>query len=229
MFIKQVYEIMISEAHKNPQKRLPIRVNFVLDEFANIPKIPEMPSMISAARSRNMRFFLYVQSMQQIVQKYDKEAHTIKGNCDNWVFLSTREKELLDEISYLCGSSSYINTFGTIERKPLISISELQRFNKNLGEALILHGRNHPLVAELPDIDDYDFKILPPYDTTKRTLPEIAMYNINKAIDAIKDSEIPLPFSVEVHGKEIFYKEKFNELKGLLGNSDDDDIDDWDY
>ncbi len=29
----------------------------VLDEFCNIPAIPDMPSMISAARSRNMRFF----------------------------------------------------------------------------------------------------------------------------------------------------------------------------
>ena len=225
MFIKQVYELLISEAQKSPKKRLPIRVNFVLDEFANIPKIPEMPSMISAARSRNMRFFLYVQSMQQIIHKYNNEAHTIKGNCDNWVFLTTREKKLLDEISYLCGNASFINTFGNIERKPLISISELQRFNKELGETLILHGRNYPLVTELPDIDDYKFKFLPPFDTSKRALPKIAMYDIDKAIVSITASEIPIPFSYEVHGKDIFYQEKIDKmLKQLEGDEDD-----WDY
>ena len=150
-FIKQVYEILISEAQKEAEFRLPVRVNFVLDEFCNMPKIQDMPAMISAARSRNMRFYLVAQSMHQLRGKYDEDADTIKGNCDNWVFLTSKELTLLNEISNLCGS---ITTTGNIKR-PLISVSELQRLDKERGEALILHCRQYPFISELADISAY--------------------------------------------------------------------------
>jgi len=150
-FIKQAYEILILEAQKEASLRLPIRVNFILDEFCNIPKIPDMPSMISAARSRNMRFFLVVQSKHQLKGKYGEDADTIKGNCDNWVFLTSRELDLLNEMSELAGS--YRTPDGTLRR--LISPSELQRLSKEQGEALIFHGRQYPIITRMPDIDDY--------------------------------------------------------------------------
>ena len=102
-FIKQAYEILIREAQNEEDGTLPVRVNFLLDEFCNLPKIPDMPSMISAARSRNMRYFLVAQSKHQLVGRYQEDADTIKGNCDNWVFLTSKELDLLTEISSLCG------------------------------------------------------------------------------------------------------------------------------
>ena len=125
-FIKQAYEILIAEAQKEKNRQLPIRVNFVLDEFCNIPKIPDMPSMISAARSRNMRFYLVAQSLHQLKGRYGEDADTIKGNCDNWVFLTSKELALLNEISELCGN--VVGVDGRIRR--LISASELQRLDK---------------------------------------------------------------------------------------------------
>ena len=35
VFIKQCYSTLIMEAQKEPSKKLPIRVNFLLDEFSN--------------------------------------------------------------------------------------------------------------------------------------------------------------------------------------------------
>ncbi len=150
-FIKQVYETLIGVAQSTPDKRLPVRVNFVLDEFCNIPKIPDMPSMISAARSRNMRFYLIVQSYHQLKGKYGEDADTIKGNCDNWVFLTSKELSLLQEISALCGST-YSSTEGV---RRLISESELQRLSKEKGEALIMHARQYPIITEIADVDSY--------------------------------------------------------------------------
>ncbi|MCR5209390.1 MAG: type IV secretory system conjugative DNA transfer family protein [Lachnospiraceae bacterium] len=164
MFIKQVYEILIGEAQRQPTLSLPIRVNFVLDEFCNIPKVPDMPSMISAGRSRNMRFYLIVQSIHQLKGRYGEDADTIKGNCDNWIFLTSRERDLLSEMSFLCGD---INAWGPAgpEKRPLISISELQRFNKQKGEVLILHGREYPFITYMADIDSYpdfaNYKVVP--------------------------------------------------------------------
>ena len=151
VFIKQVYETLISEAQKEATGMLPVRVNFVLDEFCNMPAIPDMASMISAARSRNMRYFLIVQGMNQLKSKYQEDAETIKGNCENWIFLTSKELILLNEISELCGTITMPN--GT--KRSLISPSELQRLDKVKGEVLILHGRNYPFITELPDIDEY--------------------------------------------------------------------------
>ncbi|MBE6778032.1 MAG: type IV secretory system conjugative DNA transfer family protein [Ruminococcaceae bacterium] len=151
-FIKQAYEVLIGEAQKEPGFRLPVRVNFVLDEFCNMPKIPDMPAMISAARSRNMRYFLVAQSMHQLRGKYGEDADTIKGNCDNWVFLTSKELTLLNEISELCGS---IRRADGTERR-LISVSELQRLDKEKGEALIMHARQYPHITEMADIDMYE-------------------------------------------------------------------------
>jgi len=158
-FIKQIYETLVDEAQKEENGELPIRVNFILDEFCNIPAIPDMPSMISAARSRNMRYFLIVQGMHQLNTKYKESAETIKGNCENWVFLTSKELLLLNEVSDLCGTI----TTGTGEKRKLISVSELQRLNKERGEVLILNGRKYPFISELPDIDEYE--MFKGYDT----------------------------------------------------------------
>ncbi len=150
-FIKQAYESLISEAQKESNFQLPIRVNFVLDEFCNMPTIKDMPAMISAARSRNMRFYLVAQSMHQLRGKYKEDADTIKGNCDNWVFLTSKELALLTEIRDLCGNIKISDG----RERALISISELQRLNKERGEALILHCRQYPFISELADISQY--------------------------------------------------------------------------
>jgi len=205
-FIKQTYEALIDVAQQQENGKLPVRLNFILDEFCNIPAIPDMASMISAARSRNMRFFLMAQSQWQLKHKYKEDADTIKGNCENWVFLTSREYDLLEEISNLCGTTIYKDSDGSIKSNPLISISELQRFKKEYGEALILHGRNYPFVTELPDIDEYKFKIYPPAKTSERQLPQIARYDVDKVIDDIKNKKRPIPFSVEVFGKETYYE-----------------------
>jgi type IV secretion system protein VirD4 len=220
VFIKQTYEILINEAQKHKNGKLPIRLNFVLDEFANIPTIPDMAAMISAARSRNVRFFLITQSLWQLKQKYKEDAETIKGNCDNWVFLSTREFDLLQEISNLCGNTFYKDASGTIMAKPLISPSELQRFKKEDGEALIFHGRNYPFVTELPDIDEYEFKVYPPVKTNKRRLPKIVLYDVVEVCEAIKNGERPIPFSVEVYGKAKYYEAPPADLKKRISLSD---------
>ena len=207
-FVKQTYEALINEAQKLDNKRLPIRLNFVLDEFCNIPTIPDMASMISAARSRNMRFFIMAQSMWQLKQKYKEDAETIKGNCDNWVFLTSREYNLLKEISNLCGDTFYKESDGSIKSRPLISISELQRLKKEYGETLILHGRNYPFVTELPDISKYKFKIYPSAKKQEQQLPQIKRYDVDKVIREIKDKKRPVPCSMEVNGEKTVLRDK---------------------
>jgi type IV secretion system protein VirD4 len=207
IFIKQIYEALIYEAQREQDNRLPVRLNFVLDEFCNIPPIPDINSMISAARSRNMRFFLIAQSLGQLRQRYGNDADTIKGNCDNWVFLTSREYTLLKEIYNLCGGTFYTSSGGVITRYPLVTISDMQRFSKENGETLILHGRHFPFISELPDIDDYLFKAYPPARQRIRPLPDIEYYDASRVISEIKAKKRPLPFSREVYGEDTLYGE----------------------
>lgn len=146
--VTQLYQQLIDEAQNSEGNRLPRRVNFLLDEFSNFPAIPDFSAMISAGRSRNIRFHLIIQGLEQMVFRYGREtAQTIKANCQNWFFLCSRELELLNEISALCGE----NHRGT----PLITPVQLQHLRKERGECLVLLGRHYPYIAHLPDISEY--------------------------------------------------------------------------
>lgn len=151
LFVKQSYEYLINKAQNSLDGKMTVRLNYILDEFSSLPTIKDFPAMITAARSRNIRFCLIVQSKKQLVQRYSDEAETIQSNCTNWIFLTSREVPLLEEISTLCGR---VNE----GRLPLVSIFTLQHLDKSRGEALMLCGRLKPYFAFLMDIDLYDNK-----------------------------------------------------------------------
>jgi len=147
VFVKQCYSELILEAQKHPLKKLPVRVNFMLDEFSTLPQISDFPAMITASRSRNIRFNLIIQSFNQLQKRYGNEAEIIKGNCGNLVFLHSRELSLLNEISDLSGNKN--------NEEKLITISMLQTLDKEKGETLVFHKRLHPYIASLLDIEKY--------------------------------------------------------------------------
>jgi len=153
LFIKQSYEYFIHAAQHTDRADKKIRINYILDEFSSLPTITDFPAMITAARSRDIRFTLFVQSKHQLDLRYREEAETIRANCNNLIFLASREVSLLQELSTLCGMRK-LPDGGPIV--PLISVANLQRLDKEKGEALVLSGRNKPFIANLPDITFYD-------------------------------------------------------------------------
>ena len=87
MCISQIYKKLIETASLRESLSLSRPVYFLLDEFANLPKIPKMDSIITVARSRKIFFELVVQSYSQLENKYGKEvAETIKGNCNIQIY-----------------------------------------------------------------------------------------------------------------------------------------------
>lgn len=152
LFVKQAYEYLIYRAASNDDLKLNRRVNFVLDEFSSLPPISSMSTLISAARSRDIRFILAVQSKHQLIKRYGDEAETIKSNCVNWIYLTSREYDLLKEISDLCGEQR--------NHTPNMSVYDLQHFSKEKCEALVLCGRLKPAKVNLLDIDRFgDLKV----------------------------------------------------------------------
>ncbi len=152
IFIKQCYETLIDVAQANGGK-LPYRTNFILDEFANMPPLNDVDSMVSAARSRDIRFTFIIQNFAQLNDVYGSEvAEVIKGNCGNLVYLISTEIKALEEISKMCGEVKITDEKDKNATRPLISISDLQKMK--LFEAIIIRLRTNPFRTKLtPDFE----------------------------------------------------------------------------
>ena len=141
IFIKQCYETLIDVAQEHGGK-LPCRTNFLLDEFANMPPLKDVTTMITAARSRQVRFTMIIQNFAQLTQVYGKEnAETIKGNCGNIVYLISTELSALEEISKLCGEVKSKKDDKTAST-PLVTVSDLQRMKQ--FDQIVLRLRMQP-------------------------------------------------------------------------------------
>ena len=141
ILLKQIYETLISVAQRHGGS-LPIRTNFLLDEFANMPPLKDVTTMITAARSRHIRFTMIVQNFAQLDQVYGKEeSETIRGNCGNLIYLLTTELKALEEISKMCGEVKSKKDEKTAST-PLVTVSDLQRMKK--FDVIILRTRLQP-------------------------------------------------------------------------------------
>ena len=146
ILLKQIYETLISVAQKHGGK-LPVRTNFLLDEFANMPPLKDVTTMITAARSRRIRFTMIIQNFAQLDSVYGKEdAETIRGNCGNTVYLITTELKALEEISKMCGEVKSKQEDKTAST-PLVTVSDLQRMKQ--FEVIILRMRKQPFKTKL--------------------------------------------------------------------------------
>lgn len=67
---------------------LPIPVRFMMDEFANLGRIPNIKEALSVFRSRNMSLDLIVQTLNQLQVLYEKDWKSLVGTCDTKIYLS---------------------------------------------------------------------------------------------------------------------------------------------
>ncbi len=180
IFIKQCYETLIDVAREMGGK-LPFRTNFILDEFANMPPLKDVDSMVSAARSRDIRFTFIIQNFAQLNDVYGKEvAEVIKGNCGNWVYLISTEMAALEEISKMCGEVKSKEKDKTAST-PLVTVTDLQKLK--LFEAIIIRLRKYPFKTKL----EPDFKMDWGIQRKKADLPEreekeIALFDVKNFV-----------------------------------------------
>ena len=100
---------------------------FILDEFANIGKIPDFDKKISTSRSRKISFSVILQNVDQLEAVYEKSYETIMGNCDTHVFLGSNSYKTVEYFSKALGEK-------TIERDS-ISINR-DRQNWKTGKSV---------------------------------------------------------------------------------------------
>ena len=188
IFLKQCYETLIDVAQENGGK-LNYRTNFILDEFANMPPLKDVDSMVSAARSRRIRFTFIIQNFSQLNSVYTKEVgDTIKGNCGNLVYLMSTELTALEEISKLCGEVKAKDKDKSATR-PLVSVTDLQKMK--LFETLLIRQRGNPFRTKL--VPDFDMDWGKKYDLTEypsRPKNNVELFDVKKFVMDYKQKQM---------------------------------------
>ena len=192
IFIKQCYETLIDVAQESGGK-LPFKTNFILDEFANMPPLKDVTTMVTAARSRNIRFTFIIQNFAQLYQVYGKEnGETIKGNCGNIVYLISSELASLEEISKLCGEVKSKEKDKTAST-PLVTVSDLQRLPENT--IIVLRIRSMPFKTKV--VPDWKIqkeggwgKSYPKATYPQREKQEIKLFDLKSFVDKKRESKL---------------------------------------
>lgn len=164
LYIDQIYQALVDLATREGG-RLPVRVNFILEEFGNMPAINDFDKKLTVAGGRGMRFTLVVQDIAQLKRHYKDSAQTITGNCHTWIYLLTADVETARLISAKTGqytvetksySSSVRSTdtstgsqYGTTGRGLLLP-DEVLRWPKD--RSLVIQSRQFPMKLPLPDL-----------------------------------------------------------------------------
>lgn len=163
LFLTQLIQILVEAA--TVRGRLPRRVTFLLDEFGNLPAIPDFDKALTVGRGRGIRFLLAVQALQQLREHYDKKAEILSGSCQLWLYLGTADPETADTLSKKCGQKT-IKTTSTAQTvgvagsrsvtdshtsRALLTPDEILRWP--VGKVLVLQQPGaFPGVLAIPDL-----------------------------------------------------------------------------
>ncbi|WP_455088858.1 VirD4-like conjugal transfer protein, CD1115 family [Peptoanaerobacter stomatis] len=175
LFVHQLYTSLVGQADKIGGA-LRQRVNFILDEFGNFTKIPNMDNKLTVSGSRNIRFNLFLQSFAQLDEKYGKEkSRIIRYNCENWLYIQTDDEETLKELSgrlgkYTTSSYSISENSNPVSMTSNSSGSSMQLIGRELltpdeikkitRPYLLYLSRKLPAIMKCPDISLWNFNKL---------------------------------------------------------------------
>ena len=136
LFIDWVYRQALNRFEKAKAEGKETRtVHFLLDEFANIPRIPDFDNKIATARSRDIWFHLFIQSYDQLDLVYGEEtANIIIDNCNQQSFLGSQSQATKERFSRECGEKTIVSLEGqlsgqksSLETTRVVQIAALDR------------------------------------------------------------------------------------------------------
>lgn len=125
-----LYKELVKLANVQKNKKLPVQIDWLLDEFANCPPLADIEAIVSVARSRGMRFHFFIQSFSQLDNVYGKEiAQIILDNC-GLIYLKTNTQDTAEQISKRLGKT-------TISSSSISQSLSLTDYNGNKSTSLM--------------------------------------------------------------------------------------------
>ena len=136
IFFSQMIQQLYNFADENGG-RLKTPVFFILDEFANIGKIPDFDKKISTSRSRGIQFSVILQNLDQLEAVYEKSYVTIMGNCDTHVFLGSNSFKTVEYFSKTLGEKTISRASTSINRDKQYHRQGVSDSEQIMGRALM--------------------------------------------------------------------------------------------
>lgn len=113
MLYTQLFQMLYYSADFIHDKRLPIPVHFMMDEFANVALPDEFDKLLSTMRSRNIFVSIIIQNLAQLKALYKDSWESIVGNCDELLYLGGNEQSTHKFLSEYLGKETLdTNTYG---------------------------------------------------------------------------------------------------------------------
>lgn len=127
-----LYKELVKLANNNENKKCPVEIDWICDEFSNCPPLvePSIESIISVARSRGLRYHLFIQSLSQLDNVYGKEVAQIILDNSGLAYLKTNTMDTAEAISKRLGKK-------TIESNSISQSVSLTNYNGNKSTSLI--------------------------------------------------------------------------------------------
>ena len=83
-----------------------LHVQFIIDEFANIGRIPNFNEVLASVRSREMSIKIILQAINQLKALYKDDWKTILNNCATLLYLGTNDEDTMKYFSMRAGKQT---------------------------------------------------------------------------------------------------------------------------
>lgn len=203
--IDTVYKTILNYLNENNKDKLNRKVMFLLDEFGNFPLIPNFPSKISIARSRNIMFMLVIQGFEQLKRYGTKndEYKGIRNNASLNYFINSNEHSSVEEVSKSYGKYKLTKTNTSFNSKNEMNFSLVENEEELFSIADLKYKNKNMVIVSLPSYKPIVIKSRLAYESfseyfrNKTTysrnypvanIPEINWdFILNKSIDKLKN------------------------------------------
>jgi type IV secretion system protein VirD4 len=169
LYFQQCYSELVKYANECGGK-LPSRVHVLMDEFGNMPTIKNFGQILTVSGGRGVLITIAVQDFSQITAKYDKLAQSIKGNCHDWIYLSTSDVQTAEELSKRVGSytiqahnsskstntkdgSGSFSSSDNLLKREILMPDEIMRMP--FHQVLVLRARHNAYLGYLGDMSEW--------------------------------------------------------------------------
>lgn len=118
MLYAQLFPILYRQARKQPDNKLPVPVQFFVDEMANFVMPEDFVSYLTTSRKHGISYMMFIQEISQLEKLFpDKQFNTVSGTCNTIVYLGGSGYETNKTISGWIGNEtitaySYNRSYG---------------------------------------------------------------------------------------------------------------------
>ncbi len=160
VFYEQLFDQLFRLADSDPkyEGRLPMHVQIIMDEFANVAVPQNFKNILSVCRSRSISILICLQSIAQLKSLFKDDWEGILSNCDSTIYLGGNEYSTYEFLSKNMGKTTERTVSQSVGRgghgsssvsfqtagRDLQTPDEIRRIKRN--KCLVLISNEGPII-----------------------------------------------------------------------------------